>query len=328
MEKPHIAIIGGGNIGTLTAAQAARYGYPVTLLVRNIANHRDRLTLINTERGEQCPVCFSLTDNYAEALSQADLVLVTVPGTAVPGVIDRLKANLTRSIPVGSTFASAGNFVALAQDLNQWFGMERVPYVARRRGDDAVEMLSHKSLHNIYFSPACPAEQLTKILEEIFEGPVHRIEHKEQVMVSNSNPLLHPARISTLSPVLDRPPRFYVDWPIEASERLIKMDNELRQLFIKRGIPPIESITEHYGVTDAEQLTRKISSIPSFQNIVPPYRQRPDGRWEFDFNSRYFAEDFELGLRPTISLLESEGIDCPMMKQIYQYYLDLKCPKA
>lgn len=102
------------------------------------------------------------------------------------------------------------------------------------------------------------------------------------------------------------------------------MDDELRRLFVQLHIPPIASITEHYGVTDARGLTLKIRSIPSFQNIEPPYIRRADGRWQMDLRSRYFAEDYEIDLRTTIEILHDHGLPCPEMERVYNQYLETK----
>lgn len=321
----NITVIGGGNVGTLVAASAAMHGHSVTLLVRRMEKHCPAVLRTDHERHTACQVSFHLTDSYAEATARADVIIIAVPGTSTADVLTRLRDELRSDIPVGSVFASSGDFVRLVSArFTSWFGMERVPYVSRLDGPGRVELLSHKARHNIYFSPACPAGRLIPLIEQIMEAPVSMVEHPEQVMVSNSNPLLHPARLSTLSPIEDAPPRLYVDWPDAASRTLIRMDDELRRLFVQLHIPPIASITEHYGVTDARGLTLKIRSIPSFQNIEPPYIRRADGRWQMDLRSRYFAEDYEIDLRTTIEILHDHGLPCPEMERVYNQYLETK----
>lgn len=97
----------------------------------------------------------------------------------------------------------------------------------------------------------------------------------------------------------ERNPEFYCDWTIEAAELLIAMDEEFQSLLKKIGLKEdaIPPILQYYESTDAESLTRKLHSIPAFKGILSPMVVNQFGKYEPDFSSRYFTEDFPYGLR-------------------------------
>ena len=147
-----------------------------------------------------------------------------------------------------------------------------------------------------------------------------------EVSLSNSNPLLHPARLYTMwkgwhpGVVYDNNPFFYSDWTLEASELLIKMDDEfqnlLRALHIREGAIP--TILDYYECSDVASLTRKFQDIPAFKGILSPMVQMPEG-FVPDFHSRYFTEDFPYGMRYIVDLAYKNNIDIPVIKTVYDW---------
>ena len=102
-------------------------------------------------------------------------------------------------------------------------------------------------------------EPIRAKLEKLFEKPVSIADSYYEVSLSNSNPLLHPARLYTMwkdwQPriIYPRNPQFYAEWTIEASTLLLKMDDEFQHLLKVLGLEPgcIPTILNYYESTDA-----------------------------------------------------------------------------
>ena len=113
---------------------------------------------------------------------------------------------------------------------------------------------------------------------------------------------------------------FYREWNDAASECIIAMDDEFMQLLAKLPVnrANIPSLLDYYESTDAESLTRKISSIAAFQTIKSPMKEVAGG-WIPDFASRYFTEDFPFGLKIIKELAEEHHIATPTIDKVYQW---------
>jgi hypothetical protein len=171
-------------------------------------------------------------------------------------------------------------------------------------------------------------------IEHLLHTPVKLLGNFYEVSLSNSNPLLHPARLYTMwkewNPKVqyERIPPFYAEWDDAASQQLIDMDNELQELLKHLPVDPmsVPSILDYYESTDASSLTCKIRSIPAFKSIMSPMKHTGNG-FVPDLGSRYFTEDFECGtfyIRDTARL---NGIDTPMIDKVCEWYENLKAYK-
>jgi hypothetical protein len=165
-------------------------------------------------------------------------------------------------------------------------------------------------------------------LEELFEKPVSIADSYYEVSLSNSNPLLHPARLYTMwkdwqpGILYPRNPQFYTEWTIEASNLLIQMDDEFQHLLKALGLKPgcIPTILDYYDSTDAASLTQKLHDIKAFQGIPSPMKE-VEGGWIPDFSSRYFTEDFPYGMRFIVETAHEQGVAIPTIEKAYQWGL-------
>jgi hypothetical protein len=173
------------------------------------------------------------------------------------------------------------------------------------------------------------------MIENLLHTPVKLLGNFYEVSLSNSNPLLHPARLYTMwenwNPAVkyDRIPMFYAEWDDTASQLLIDMDNELQSLLRLLPVEPnsVPSILEYYESVDASTLTQKIRSIPAFKSIKSPMIENEGDGYIPDLNSRYFIEDFECGtfyIRDTARL---KGVDTPAINRVGEWYESLKAYK-
>ena len=92
-----VAILGGGMAGTNAAHMAVGLQADVTILDKNV----DRLRMLSTEFAGRAKVLMASSENVAESVRAADLVVgaVLIPGAAAPKLVDR---NLLREMLPGS----------------------------------------------------------------------------------------------------------------------------------------------------------------------------------------------------------------------------------
>jgi hypothetical protein len=149
-----------------------------------------------------------------------------------------------------------------------------------------------------------------------------------EVSLTNSNPLLHPARLYTLwshwheGIVYPEESLFYEQWTDEASALLIQMDEEFQQLLCALPVTKgsIPTILDYYESTDAPSLTRKLRSIQAFKGIKAPMKQVAGG-YVPDFGSRYFTEDFPYGLQIIQHQAQEHHVATPVIDRVLSWGL-------
>lgn len=119
----------------------------------------------------------------------------------------------------------------------------------------------------------------------------------------------------------EKNPEFYCDWNIEAAELLIDMDDEFQALLKKIGLKngTIPTVLDYYESKDAASLTRKLHSITAFKGILSPMEINQFGKYEPDFSSRYFTEDFPYGMRFIVETSMKYDIELPRIQRVYQW---------
>ena len=166
-------------------------------------------------------------------------------------------------------------------------------------------------------------EALVNCLEEMLQTPVRLLHHFLEASLTNSNPILHPARLYALfqpwleGKVFEENPGFYSTWDRKSSELLIACDEEFQRTLqaIPVKISPVPTLLDYYDSWDADSLTQKLRSIPAFKSIGSPMVRTEKG-YEPDFNSRYFQEDFPYGLLIIKSIAEALGVETPQIDRI------------
>lgn len=333
--KLRICICGGGALGTVCAAVFSSQGNEVSLLTKRPERWNSVVEAYDPDGKVFKGSLSVISDSALIACRNADIVLLCVPGYLIRKTLEEIKPSLTEQTLVGSIVTTTGFFFMAHEVLSlgtPLFGFQRVPYIARiREYGKSASLLGYKDC--LYVAGEnCNLPLLCKVLEGLFHTPVIALPGYLEASLSNSNPLLHTARLYSMwrgqeSHGWERPVKFYAEWSDEASMLLLEMDREFMHLVEKLGISQgsIKSVLQHYEVADAKSLTRKLRSIQAFQNIVSPMVER-DGLWYPDFSSRYFTEDFPYGLKILIDLWEKHGIDHPVSRQVWEWGSSLICP--
>lgn len=326
-----ICICGGGNLGHVCAGFLANRGHQVSILTTKPERWNSELKIVAPDQTFTGKLAL-VTSKPEEVIPQAELILICLPGFAIHKELEAIKPYLSKSAIIGSIVSSTGFFFeafdVLPSDISL-FGFQRVPFISRiiEYGKEA-ELKGYKDTLHVAVEHATDKESIRKELEKLFEKPVSLADNFYEVSLSNSNPLLHPARLYTLwkswqsGIVYPRNPQFYAEWTIEASALLIQMDDEfqllLKTLGLKAGCIP--TILDYYESTDGITLTQKLHDIRAFQGILSPMKEI-EGGFIPDFSSRYFTEDFPYGMRFIVETAHKHHVQIPTIEKVYQWGL-------
>ena len=326
-----ICICGGGNLGHVCAGFLANRGHRVSILTTKPERWNDELEIVAPD-GIFTGKLQRISSKPEEVIPQAEMVLVCLPGFAIHDELVKITPFLSKETIVGSVVSSTGFFFEALKVLPSdipLFGFQRVPFISRiiDYGKKA-ELKGYKETLHVAIENTLEKESIRKQLEKLFEKPVSLADNFYEVSLSNSNPLLHPARLYTMwkdwhpGIAYPRNPQFYAEWTIEASTLLIQMDDEFQHLLKKLGLKPrcIPTILDYYESTDAVSLTQKLHDIKAFQGILAPMKEVKGG-WIPDFSSRYFIEDFPYGMRFIVETAHEQRVTIPTIEEIYQWGL-------
>lgn len=326
-----ICICGGGNLGHVCAGFLANRGHQVSILTTRPELWNSEIEIVAPD-GIFTGQLSQISSRPEEVIPQAEMVLVCLPGYAIHNELEAIKPFLSKEAIVGSVVSSTGFFFEAFKVLptnTTLFGFQRVPFISRiiDYGKKA-ELKGYKETLHVAIENTSEKEPIRAELEELFEKPVSIADSYYEVSLSNSNPLLHPARLYTMwkdwrpGIVYPRNPQFYTEWTIETSALLIQMDDEFQRLLKGLGLKPgcIPTILDYYESTNVVSLTQKLHDIKAFQGILSPMKEVEDG-WIPDFSSRYFTEDFPYGMRFIVETAHEQYVAISTIEKVYQWGL-------
>lgn len=323
-----ICICGGGNLGHVTAGfLASNEQIYVNVLTRNPEKWSNSILVHTPDGNIREGKLNSISSNPHEVVSNANIVLFCLPGYSIGQVLHQIASSLCPDTWVGSVVSSTGFFFEAMKVLpknNPLFGFQRVPFISRtiKYGSEA-DLLGFKKELQVAVEHATDKEPIRATMEYLFNTPVKLLNNYLEASLSNSNPLLHPARLYSLwkdwkeDTVYSRIPLFYEEWTEEAAQLYIDMDAEFQKLL--RILPVtsgcIPNVLEYYESYDAASLAQKLRSINAFKGIAAPMI-KVTGGYAPDFNSRYFTEDFPYGLNIIHQIAKNNHIKAPTIETI------------
>ena len=325
-----ICICGGGNLGHVVAGfVAAQNKHEVCLLTRHPEQWNQDL-LIEAPDTTYEGRLNGVVGDAKQAISNADIILLCLPGYAIRDTLLQIKDYLRPDAAVGTVVSSTGFFFQAMEILpasQTLFGFQRVPFISRviEYGHRA-RLMGYKESLELAIERSTHPEILCDTLSDILRTPIHLLSSHYEVSLSNSNPLLHPSRLYSLwkdwheGIVYDRIPLFYEEWTDEAAELYINMDNELQALLdtlpVRKG--SIATVLDYYESTDAASLAQKLRSIEAFKGILSPMI-KVEGGYVPNFQSRYFTDDFPYRLAIVHRLAHEKGVPSPTIDMIYDW---------
>lgn len=327
-----MTVIGGGNIGTLIAAEMAYKGNEVTVYTSKPGQWSKEPEVLDAKgqflfKGSLRHV----TDSMEEALQSAELIWITVPAQMFTNIEKKMFPHVKKGQYIGVVPGSGGAEFAFSKLINKGcvlFGLQRVPFIARLKEYGAsVYMLGRKSQLQLGSIPATQAPELSGMAQEWFDMECVSLPNYLSVTLTPSNPILHTARIYTMfqdyeeGRVYSRNFLFYEEWDDTDSKMLIACDKELQQLCrtIPLDLAAVKSLCVHYDSFDAVAMTKKLRSIPAFLGLNSPMKQSGGG-WVLDFSSRYFTSDFSYGLKIIKDLAKLYEQPAPNINRIWDWY--------
>ena len=320
-----ITIVGGGNLGhVLIGFLGSRSDCRVRLLTSAVPLWSESIEVTDGDR-QMTGSIEMVSDNAADVVPGSDYVLLCLPGYAIEEKLHQICRHIGKGCAVGSVVSNTGFFHNALKAMPEnvpLFGFQRVPFIARiKEKGRSASIMGHKKQLFLAVERSQNAEAIRADWEDLLQTSVSLLQNYYEAALSNSNPILHPARLYELwhdwtpGKVYPRVPMFYEEWGDEASRRYVAMDKELQQILRKRNVSAeaVPDVLTYYECNTPEELTRKIRSIEAFKGIAAPMRETSGG-YVPDLMSRYFLEDFDCGLKGII-LATPHGISTPVIDE-------------
>ncbi|MBQ2912592.1 MAG: NAD/NADP octopine/nopaline dehydrogenase family protein [Bacteroidales bacterium] len=328
-----VCICGGGSLGHVVAGWLTARNHAEVNILTGRPEKWNKEIFIDTPEGEVHKGRIDkISSKPEDVIPESDVVLLCLPGFMIAKQLEVIKPELQPSTFVGSVFSSTGFFfeaLSILGDKQPLWGFQRVPFISRvNEYGKSAHLLGFKNSHNIAIENVSNNKKVEfgVMMQNWFERPINILQNYYEASLTNSNPLLHTARLYTMfggvneGKIYDRMILFYEEWNEIAADLYLKMDDEffslLHVLPVSKGyLPPV---LEYYESNDAKSLAAKLSSIQGFKGITSPMKQVDNG-WIPDFQSRYFTEDFPYGLRYIWQLAHENNIDCPNIDMVYEW---------
>ena len=298
-----VCICGGGNIGHSLVAAFGRYG-DVGVLTRRPEEWSEHLRFQIADGVCEETKGHVIASSDASIISEASVIVVALPRFAIKQGLVKIEPFLHSGQALVFVPAPAGMeelVESMAKKGVEVIGFQRVPFISRiKEYGKSVGMGAVRSVHKIALSDNNKKGVWSEYFATKIGGGVEFLSSFLSFTFSNSNPLLHPARLVELlqRESYEKCPLFYAEWGDYASELYIAADKEMQKVFElcnpEAAQIDYESALTHYEVSNSSELTKKIRSIEAFKSIVAPYK-KCDGLWRPDFESRYFTEDVPFG---------------------------------
>lgn len=331
-----ISVIGGGNIGTLMAAEFAAAGHEVVVCASRPEEWSPRIEVLDQDDGLLFESELSeVTSDLDSAVGDADIVWITYPTFMLPDLAARLLPNIHAGQFIGVVPGNDAEFffsehIARGAVL---FGLQRVHSIARlKQRGKSVYMLGRKPEIQVAALPASRTREVASSVEGLFQIETVALPNYLVETLTPSNPILHTTRIRSMfrdwepGKTYDRNILFYEEWDIPSAELLLECDEELqrvcRALESRLGLDLslVKPLSVHYESQTAEAMQAKISGIPAFRGLASPMKETSPGRWAPDFESRYFKADFAYGLRAIRDISALAGVPVPHIDEVLAWY--------
>jgi len=323
-----VCIIGGGNIGTALAVEIGKNTeVEIRLLTSKYLIFNETITSIDTAKNTSTSSkLFCITDNYAVALADVDLIIVTLPAFLIQNIIKNIKlTKQTIIILAPGTGGREFHFKSFSDQGHIVIGLDRVPFVARVSEPGKTVVASKKS--GIRFSTINKTDNsfIEKLLSQYLNIPSLAISNYLNITFTPSNQILHTTRLyaillgKTINDSFDRYIKFYAEWDDISSEILLSADDELQNICKAYNLSAVIPLKVHYESDNVKNLTEKIKSIKSWADINAPFIVK-DNKYFVDTESRYFKEDFPYGLLIIKDFAIIAKINTPIIDKVLNWY--------
>lgn len=327
-------VIGGGNIGTLMAAEMAHRGETVMIYTSSpqcfcgtIDVYDNQNAFLYRAEGIQ------ISNVLKNAVSDVDFIWITLPAFMFESISHELLELVEKNQKIGIVPGTGGAeyaFIELVRKGCTLFGLQRVHSIARLKeyGKSVFQMGRKKEL-DIAAIHRGDTEIVCRCTEHFLGISCRRLPNYLCITLTPSNPILHTSRLYSMfrdyreDIIYPKNFLFYEGWDDAASQVLFACDKELQLLCRKLShlqLKDVLSLRTYYESESVNVFTKKIRSIPAFQGLRSPMKKVEEG-WIPDFDSRYFRSDFCYGLKVIMDIADVAGVDTPAMDEIWSWYI-------
>ena len=334
-----ITVIGGGNIGTLMAAELAARGHKVRMLTSRPEIWQRAIDICDREGNVVATGHLEcVTADIGEAMDATELAWITHPTYMLEDSAAALLPYAHEKLSIGIVPGNDAEFF-FQEHVRKGatvFGLQRVHSIARlKERGRSVYMLGRKSDLQVAALHASQTPKTVDMVGQLFDMPAIALPHFLTETLTPSNPILHTTRIRTLfrnwgpGVFYDHNLPFYETWDDESSELLLACDDELQQLCrtletaMDIDLSAVKSLRDHYESPNTHAMTDKLSHIPAFKGIGSPMKEASPGKWMPDFESRYFKADFAFGLKAIKDIAVLAKSPAPCIDEVYDWYISV-----
>lgn len=256
-----ICICGGGSLGHVCAGVLSSMpDVQVNIHTRRPEAWSDTLIVTDCEGKKFVGHPSVVSADEKEATNGCDIIFLCLPGFAIEDELRRIKPCIGPDTVVGSIVSSTGFFFAAHDILDsgtKLFGFQRVPFIARMTEYvRSANLLGYKAQLAVAVENIQDKDAFCALVEKLWLTPTKILGNYYEAALSNSNPILHPARLYSMwknwdGELYDHCTLFYSEWNDDAS------------------------------------LTAKIRSIPAFKSIHAPMKSRFK-----EVDSRFYQQIF------------------------------------
>jgi opine dehydrogenase len=318
-----IAVLGGGNGSFAAAGDFALQGHDVRLWRRDaaaVAAHRAHGSriLVKDATGSNDVQLALVTDEVAEAVRDAQLVLCPAPAFAQHDIATRLAPHLRDgqvvflppatfgSIVFATATRNAGNRAAVA-----FAETGTLPWLTRKHGPFEVAITIRAKRLPVGVFPFTCAKQAFDVIARAFPDVVEPCGDALSAALMNAGPIIHPPLI-----VMNAGPiEHFERWDIhkegtQASIRRVTDALDAERIAVRDALgygAPHFPLAHHYA-TEGEQWMYGRGSHD---------RLTDSGDWRERIvltEHRYMREDLRLGLSLLVSVARLAGVESPLAK--------------
>jgi opine dehydrogenase len=312
-----VAIIGSGGIGRGYAAYLSTHGHQPVLWSPSgaaLADFAGAMPLSATGRIEG-DLPLAVAASCAEAVCEAEAVIVTVQANGFRTVCDALAPHLKDGQPV--IFSAHCSFAALylhrllkqrclELPIAAW---ATTALTARKTGPRSVHISGIRQRLDVAALPVRHGAAALALCQALFGDRFQLREDMLAIMLSNLNP---PAHMANMLGNLTRAERSE-DWPNYGSitpgvGRIIEALDVERLALAKSFGLDVRSVQEHYA------LSFGVAPGPVAEMAASVYRLRPELAGPKTLDTRFITEDVPFGLVPLTFL----GAICGMPLPVHQ----------
>lgn len=330
-----VCVIGGGNIGTLLAADLARTGNEVVVCTSAPELWSDSIEVYDSSDELLYTADISgATSDVADAAGEADVIWVTYPVYLLPSLVAHLLPAVHEGQLIGMSPGALAEFYlgGVVERGAILFGLQRVHSIARlKEKGRSVYQLGRKDELQVATLPVRKSTEVASAVGEMLGMPTAALPNYLIETLTPSNPILHTSRIRTMfedwrpGETYDHNILFYEEWDIASSERMMACDAEVQSIcaalpeFDLSGVRPL---TVHYESKTPEAMTAKIAGIAAFKGLTSPMKQSCGG-WVPDFSNRYFRADFAYGLKAIQDIARLSGVMTSNIDEVLAWYFSI-----